>query len=88
MKCNNLNYSDCQYLQGSNDPWFCISCCNEIFLFEKLGNKNFLSMMKVNPSPTTVKCSDVNNINGASLALKVCANLSLLFNQFNNFSPE
>ena len=31
MKCNNLNRIDYEYLQGSNDPWFCISCCNEIF---------------------------------------------------------
>ena len=26
MICNNLNYIDYKYLQGSNDPWFCISC--------------------------------------------------------------
>ena len=33
MKCNNLNHINYKYLQGSNDPWFCISCCNEIFPF-------------------------------------------------------
>ena len=45
-------------------------------------------MMKVTSSPTTVKNSDTNNITSSSLALKPSANLSLLFNQFNNFSPE
>ena len=44
--------------------------------------------MKANSSSTNVKCSDANNINSASLELKVSANLSLLFNQFNDFSPE
>ena len=44
--------------------------------------------MKVNSSPTTVKNSDANNITTSSLALKTSANPSLLFNQFNNFSPE
>ena len=87
MKCINLNHVDHKYLQGSNDPWFCISCCNEIFPF---ANKKFLSTMMVNSSPTTSKNNDVDatNINSTSLVLKTSANLSLLFNQFNNFSPE
>ena len=90
MKRNNLNHIDYKFLQGSNDPWFCISCCNEIFPFGTLANKNFLSMMMVNASPTTNKNSDANptNINSISLVLKPSANLSLLFNQFNNISPE
>ena len=89
MTCNNLNHIDYKYLQGSNGPWFCISCCNEIFPFGTLANKNFLSMMIINSSPTTIKSNDVDatNINSTSLVLK-SANLSLLFNQFNNFSPE
>ena len=33
IKCNDLNYIDCKLLQNSNDPWFCISCCMEIFRF-------------------------------------------------------
>ena len=53
-KCNNLNHIDYKYLQGSNDLWFCISCCNEIFPFGTLANKNFLSMMMVNSSPTII----------------------------------
>ena len=90
MKCNNLNHIDYKYLQGSNDPWFCISCCNEIFPFGTLANKNFLSMMMVNSSPTTIKNNDVyaTNINSTSLVLKHSLNLPLLFNQFNNFYPE
>ena len=46
--------------------------------------------MMVNSSPTTIKNNDVDatNINSTSLVLKISANLSLLFNQFNNFSPE
>ena len=90
MKCNNLNHIDYKYLQGSNDPWFCISCCNEIFPSGTLGNKNFLSIMMVNSSPTAIKNNDVDatNINSTSLVLKPSATLSLLFNQFNNSSPE
>ena len=26
MKCNKLNHIDYKYLQGSNDPWYCLSC--------------------------------------------------------------
>ena len=37
IKCN-----DYKFLQNSNDPWFCISCCNEIFLFSNVKNKNFI----------------------------------------------
>ena len=90
MKCNNLNHIDYKYLQGSNDLSFCIPCCNEIFPFRTLANKNFLSMMTVNSSPTTIKNNDFNatNINSPYLVLKPSANLSLLFNQFNNFFPE
>ena len=90
MKCNNLNHIDYKYLQRSNDPWFCISCCNEIFLFKTLGNKNFLSMMMVNSSPITIKNNDADatNINSTFLVLKPSANLSLLFNQYNDFSSE
>ena len=44
----------------------------------------------VNSSPTTIKNNhvDATNINSTFLVLKPSANLSLLFNQFNNFSAE
>ena len=45
-------------------------------------------MAVINSSRTTVKNSDGNDINSNSLALKPSENLSLLFNQFKNFSPE
>ena len=86
MKCSNLNHIDYKYFQGSNGPWFCISCGHEIFHLGTLTNKN-LSMM-INSSPTTVKNSDANINTSSSLALKHSANLSFLVNQFNNFSPE
>ena len=46
--------------------------------------------MMVNSSLTAIKNNDVDatNINSASLVLKTSTTLSLLFNQFNNFSPE
>ena len=31
IKCNKLNHIDYKYLQGYNNPWYCISCCGEIF---------------------------------------------------------
>ena len=84
MKCNNLNHIDARYLQESSDPWFCISCCNEIFPFGILTNK-ILSIIS-NYNLTNIKQSDDNNISRrSSLALKPSANLSLLFNRFYNF---
>ena len=90
MKCNNLNHIDYKYLQGSNDPWFCILCCNEIFPFGTLGSKNLVPMMMLNSNPNNIKNNDVDatNINSTSLVLTFSANLSLLFNQFNKFSSE
>ena len=46
--------------------------------------------MTVNSTPPTIKSNDVddNNINTTFLVLEPSSNLSLLLNQFNNFSPE
>ena len=45
--------------------------------------------MSSNCNPTTINNSDANHISSSSsLALKPSENLSLLFNQFNNYSPE
>ena len=42
-----------------------------------------------NCNPTTIKNSDANHIStSSSLALEASADLFLLFNQFNDFSPE
>ena len=35
-------YIDYKFLQNSNDPWFCISCCSKIFPFNTVKNKNFI----------------------------------------------
>ena len=90
MRCNNLIHIDDKYIQRSSNHWFCILCYNEIFPFGTLANKNFLSMMMVNSSSTTIKNNDVdaNNTNRTSLVLKPSVSVSLLFNQFNSFSPE
>ena len=89
MKCNNLSHIYYKHLQESNDASLCISCCNKTFLFGTLTNKIFVFVMMVNCSPTTVKNNDANKINSdGSLVLKLSANLSLLFSQFNEFSPE
>ena len=58
IKCNKLNHIDYKYLQGSNDRWYCISCCDEIFPFGTLTNKNFLSLAN---SPHHTKLSNKNN---------------------------
>ena len=81
MKCINLNHNDCKYLQEPNDPWFCLSCCNEVFPFEISANKNFLSMMMVNSSSTIIQNNDVDatNLNSTSPVLKYNTSLVSLF---------
>ena len=32
IKCNKLNYLDYKYLQNCDESWYCIECCNKIFL--------------------------------------------------------
>ena len=90
IKCNKLNHIDYKYLQGSNDPWYCISCCDEIVPFGTLTNKNFLSMVNPPPVPDDHDCFTNNNdayiSKNSSLSLKLSSDLSLLFNQFNNSS--
>ena len=36
MKYNKLNHIDYKYLQGSIDPWYCLSCCSKICPFGTL----------------------------------------------------
>ena len=56
MKCNKLNHIDYKYLQGSNDPWYCLSCCSNIFPFGTQTNKDFISSIT-----TTNSFSQSNN---------------------------
>ena len=86
-----MRHTDYKYPQGSNDPWYCISCCDEILPFGTLTNKNFLSMVNP-PVPDYHNCftnrMDAYISENSSLSLKPSSDLSLLFNQFNNSSPE
>ena len=52
IKCNNLNYINYKYLQGNNDPWYCITCSSSIFLFNCLNNKKIWLIR-----PTLKNCS-------------------------------
>ena len=83
---NNFTYVDYKFLQNSNDPWYCILCCNHIFPFSSMkSNKNF--SMYVSNFHNNKPGKPLNNEN--SLLLKPSENLKLLVNQFNNnVSPE
>ena len=83
LKCNKLNNIDYKYLQGSSDPWFCLYCFSSIFPFGFLTNKGFLSTSLYSRNMP----ENVSNKN-SSIHLTPPPNLALLFNQFNNTSPE
>ena len=77
IKCNDLNFIDYKFLQNSNDPWFCISCCSEIFPFSTVKNKNFISnFYDSNKANNTVD-------KDSSLLLKPSEHLKQLVNEFN-----
>ena len=80
--CNKLNHIDCKYLQGSNEPWYCISCCSRMFPFGTLTKKNFISSITNSFSQQGTKSDE------SLLLLKPHSDLALLYNQFNNTSPE
>ena len=86
MKCNNLNHIDYKYLKGSNDPWYCLFCCSNIFLFGTQTNKCFISTITTTNSFSQSINSD--NDKGNLLLLKPPSDLALLYNQLNNTSPE
>ena len=83
IKCNVLNYINYKFLQNSNDPWFCISCCSEIFPFNILKNKNFISTFYDNNS----KSKNIDDKNSC-LLLKRSEKLKHLVNQFKNMSSS
>ena len=86
MKCNNLNHIDYKYLQGSNYPWYCLSCCSKIFPFGTQTNKDFISSITITNSFSQSTNSD--NDKESLLSLKPPSDLALLCNQFNNTSRE
>ena len=80
LRCNKLNLVDYKYLQGSADPWFCLSCCSTILPLGNLNDKDF------SYSALNKNYIEISNKN-SSVLLKSPPNLELLFNQFNNSSP-
>ena len=60
IKCSNLNYIDYKYLQGNNDPWYCITCSSSIVPFNCLNNKKFGSLL-INQTETNNYSFDSNN---------------------------
>ena len=77
IKYNDLSFIDYKFLQNSNDPWFCISCCSEIFPFSTVKNKNFISNFYDSNKASNIVCKD------SSLLLKPSEHLKQLVNHFN-----
>ena len=81
IKCN-LNFIDCQYLNGNDDPWFCLKCNTELFPFGTLNNKTFNQYI----NSSNIQNKDIDEDNSSNLVLKPPPNLNSLFLQFNNSS--
>ena len=81
LRCNKVSLVDYKYLQGSTDPWFCLSCCSTILPFGNLTDKDF-SCSTLNKN--YIEISSKNS----SVLLKPPPDLELLFNQFNNSFPD
>ena len=82
VKCNKLNHIDCKYLQGSNEPRYCLSCCSNILPFGTLTNKDFIP--SITNSTLSQQGTKNDNDNESLLSLKPPSGLALLYNQFNN----
>ena len=82
IECNDLNYIDYEFLQNSNDPWFCIPCCSQIFLFSTVKNENLVSNFYDRNKAKYIIDKD------SSLLLKPSEHLKQLINQFNNMSSQ
>ena len=85
IKCNHINYVDYQYLSGCNDPWYCLNCNSEIYALANLSKQNFMSFIRENLNDS-LKLDNMNST--STLVLKQPANLSQLFNQFNNITEN
>ena len=82
IKCNNLNFLDYQYLNGNDDPWFCLKCNTELFPFGNLNNKTLNQYI----NSSNIQNKDIDEDNSSNLVLKPPPNLNSLFTQFNNSS--
>ena len=85
IKCNNHNYVDYQYLSGCTDPWYCLNCNSEVYALGNLSKQNFMSFMRENFTDS-LKLDNMNSL--STLVFKQPANLSQLFNQFNNITKN
>ena len=85
INCNNLNYVDYQYLSACNDPWYCLNCTSEIYALGDLSKQSFMSFVRENLTDF-LKLDNMNST--STLVLRQPANLSELFNQFNNITEN
>ena len=81
IKSNHLYYKDYKYLQGCNEPWYCLSCTNTLYPFGNFNNQNFLNFTGNN---NTITSSETKNLN-SPLLLKPPPDLALLFNHIVQF---
>ena len=95
IKCNHLNYIDYKYLQGCNEPWYCLSCTTMHFPFGNLNNQKFLGFINNNNNDNNNDNNNNININNKELEvsnsfliLKPPPDLARLFNQSSNAIPE
>ena len=90
IKFNHLNCIDYKYLQGFNEPWYCLSCITMLFPFGNLNNQRFLGFIIIIIIIIINKNNNNNELknSNSSLILKPPPDLPILFNQFNNVIPD
>ena len=81
LKCSKLDLVDCKHLQGSNDPLFRLSYCSTSLPF------GYLTESDLSCSVLDKNYIEISSKN-SSVLFKPPPILALLFNQFNNSSPE
>ena len=67
IKCNDLNFLDLQYLNGNDDPWFCLKCSTELFPFDTLNNKIFNQYI----NNKNIQNKDIDQDNSSNLVVKL-----------------
>ena len=81
LKCNYLNYVDCQNIHFSNKTWHCYNCNGDLFPFTTINNFKLYSLLS-----DRFHCN--SDSNESCLKLKPRKNLSYLFNEFNSFCSD
>ena len=81
LKCNYLNYVNCQYIKFSNKTWHCYNCFKNLFPFTTINNFKLCFLLS-----DIFYCN--SDSNESCLTLKPPKNLSHLFNKFNSFSSD